>query len=413
MAETLNPVRRLFENAPAEAANNQLPDRMISADSHITEPPHIYTKYIDPAFRDRAPHLVDDQRGGQVYEIEGLRPLGLGSIAAAGIEPREISAVGRVFEQLPRGAWEPQARLADQLRDGIASEVIYPSVGMAICNHVDADFKHACMWAYNRWLQEEFVSHAPERLIGVVQTAVRSVAEAIDDFQKFKEMGFRGVMMPGNPATEEDYDDPSFDPLWRAAVELDLPLSFHILTSRSDGSHDVTSKNAPARSATMAWRGSVANGLNSVLKSLQDIIGMFIWGQVFERHPGLKLVCVEGDAGWLPHYAYRMDHFYDRHRFWLKMDDMGRRPSEQLADNVFLTFQDDITAFRQVGMVDPHNLMWANDFPHSDSTWPWSQEMLKAQTTHLNEMEKALIMRDNAARLYGIDVAALPSRLTA
>jgi predicted TIM-barrel fold metal-dependent hydrolase len=134
---------------------------------------------------------------------------------------------------------------------------------------------------------------------------------------------------------------------------------------------------------------------------------------VFERHPGLKLVCVEGDAGWLPHYAYRMDHFYDRHRFRMKMEDMDRRPSEQLADNVFLTFQDDITAFRQVGMVDPHNLMWANDFPHSDSTWPWSQEMLKAQTTHLAEEEKALIMRDNAARLYGIDLSALPSRVSA
>jgi predicted TIM-barrel fold metal-dependent hydrolase len=268
------------------------------------------------------------------------------------------------------------------------------------------------MWAYNRWLQEEFVSYAPERLIGIGQTAVRSVAEAIDDFQKFKEMGFRGVMMPGNPATEEDYDDPSFDPLWRAAVELDLPLSFHILTSRADGSHDTTAANAAGRTSAVAWRGGVFNGLNAVLKSLQDIIGMFIWGHVFERHPGLKLVCVEGDAGWLPHYAYRMDHFYDRHRFWLKMDDMAMRPSEQLANNVFLTFQDDITAFRQVGMVDPHNLMWANDFPHSDSTWPWSQQLLKAHTAHLDEEDKALILRDNAAKLYGIDVAALPSRLT-
>ena len=97
----------------------------------------------------------------------------------------------------------------------------------------------------------------------------------------------------------------------------------------------------------------------------------------------------------------------------LHYNDMQKRPSEQLADNVFLTFQDDITAFRQVGMVDPHNLMWANDFPHSDSTWPWSQELLKAHTAHLTDEEKALILCDNAAKLYGIDVASLPSRVTA
>jgi len=414
MAETLNPVRRLFEGAAAaDVASNRLPDRMISADSHIVEPPHTYSKYIDPAFRDRAPKIGKDRLGGDAFEVEGMPPIVLGSVAAAGIDPREITPLGRSFDQLPAGGSDPKQRLADQDRDGIAAEVIYPSVGMVLCNHKDADFKQACLWAYNRWLHEEFCSVAPDRLIGLGQTAVRSVAEAIDDLQKMKEMGFRGVMLPGNPATAEDYDNPAFDPLWRAAVELDMPISFHILTSRSDGAENATAPTEAARMGIASWRGGVFNAPQAILKSLQDILGLFIWGQVFERHPELKLICVEADAGWLPHFAYRMDHMYDRHRFWLKMGDMGRRPSEQLASNVFLTFQDDVTALKLVGLIDPHNLMWANDFPHSDSTWPWSQEMLKAQTAHLTEEEKALILRDNAARIYGIDVAALPSRLAA
>jgi predicted TIM-barrel fold metal-dependent hydrolase len=414
MVETLNPVRRLFEGATPEAAGNKLPDRMISADSHVVEPPHTYSKYIDPAFRDRAPKIVRDRRGGDAFEVEGMPLIVLGSLAAAGIDPREISPVGHSYDQLHRGGSDPKARLADQDRDGIAAEVIYPSVGMVLCNHADADFKQACMWAYNRWLHEEFVGHAPDRLIGLGQTAVRSVAEAVDDLHRMKEMGFRGVMLPGNPATAEDYDDPSFDPLWRASVELDMPVSFHILTSRSDGRNGTSPPASESDKTGMGnWRGGVFNGPQAVLKSIQDIIGLFIWGHVFERNPELKLICVEADAGWLPHYAYRMDHMYDRHRFWLKMDDMRKRPSEQLANNVFLTFQDDITVFRLVGLIDPHNLMWANDFPHSDSTWPWSQEMLGVQTAHLSEEDKALILRDNAARLYGIDVAALPSRIAA
>ena len=113
---------------------------------------------------------------------------------------------------------------------------------------------------------------------------------------------------------------------------------------------------------------------------------------------------VEADAGWLAHYSYRMDHFYDRHRYWMKLGDMGQRPSETLKRNVFLTFQDDITAFKAVGQIDAHNLLWANDFPHSDSTWPWSQEMLAEHTAHLTPEQKDWILHDNVAELYGLKV---------
>jgi predicted TIM-barrel fold metal-dependent hydrolase len=254
------------------------------------------------------------------------------------------------------------------------------------------------MWAYNHWLKEEFISGAPDRLIGLGQTAVRSVEEAIADFQKLKDMGMRGVMMPGNPATEFDYDDPRFDPLWRASVELQMPISFHILTSRSDGANSVG--KAGERLAT--HRGPPQNAAQSLLKSIQDLIGVFIWGRVFERNPDLRMVCVEADAGWAAHFAYRMDHGYKRHRFWMKMGDMKKMPSEYFHENIYLTFQDDWVAFRMTGMVNPRRLMWANDFPHSDSTWPWSQELLRSQTGMLSEQEKAWILRDNCAELYGI-----------
>ena len=38
---------------------------IISADSHIAEPPNCYTDYIEPAFKDRAPHVeVHPKYGG-------------------------------------------------------------------------------------------------------------------------------------------------------------------------------------------------------------------------------------------------------------------------------------------------------------------------------------------------------------
>jgi predicted TIM-barrel fold metal-dependent hydrolase len=394
---TLNPILESIEQSADIAAKNKIPEKLISADSHVTEPPHCYKDYIDPAFRNRAPDMQINVEGGHSFVVDGLpSPIPMGIIAAAGIDPREMKMGAALFENLHRGGWDGTARLADQDRDGIVAEVIYPSVGMVLCNHPDADYKQACMWAYNRWLHEEFCAVSPGRLIGLGQTAVRSVAEAIEDLHRFKEMGFKGAMLPGTPSTEQDYDHPSFDPLWSAAVELEFPLSFHMATSRADGNGKAFSIDGRPH------RGPKQNSAQLLLKSQQDIIGMFIWGRVFERHPKLKVVCVEADAGWVPHFVYRMEHLYKRHRFWLKVDEMSRSPGEYFSENIYLTFQDDWIALQMTRLMNPRRLLWANDFPHSDSTWPWSRNLLRGQTQHLTDEEKNWILHDNTAQLYGI-----------
>jgi uncharacterized protein len=48
--------------------------------------------------------------------------------------------------------------------------------------------------------------------------------------------------------------------------------------------------------------------------------------------------------------------------------------------------------------------MWANDFPHSDSTWPWSQEILAKQTVGMSADEKNFVLHDNVADLYGLSI---------
>jgi predicted TIM-barrel fold metal-dependent hydrolase len=384
----------------------------VSADSHVLEPPNCYVDYIDPAFRERAPVIRQNPAtGGDAFYIEGFaKPVGLGLLAAAGVDSRDIAVTAR-FEDLHRGGWDPKARLADQDRDGVQAEFVYPTVGMLICNHPDDAFKTACIWAYNRWLQE-FVGGAPGRLYGIGQITISSVEQAIRDLQRIKDMGFKGVMMPGDPDTEEDYDDPAFDPFWQAAIALELPISFHILTggltkSFVEGTAAFGGGVAPDKRTLRAQgvRGADINQSFSHVRMCQDILGMLVWGRVFERNPGLKVVCVEADAGWAPHYMYRMDHFYDRHRHWKKLGDMQKMPSEYFAENIYLTFQDDWSAFKVAHAMNPRRLLWANDFPHSDSTWPWSQEMLERNAVGVTAEERAWILRDNTAELYKIPVA--------
>jgi predicted TIM-barrel fold metal-dependent hydrolase len=274
---------------------------IISADSHVAEPPDTYIARIDKRFKDRAPVLVHDARRGDMFMIEGSKqPIPLALVSAAGKAPEELSPKGAVWDKLHKGGWDPQARLEAQDQDGIAAEVIYPSVGMELCNIPDLDLKQACMDAYNLWLAE-FCAPCPARLIGLGQAAVRTPADGIADMERIKQLGFKGVMLPGRPGMA-DYNDPMYEEFFEAAIALDLVCSFHILTS--------------GEGLKQSYRGSKINAFMSIVRGYQDLMSMFVFDGIFMRHPKLQIVSVEADGGWIPHFMYRMDHAYQRHRYW-------------------------------------------------------------------------------------------------
>ena len=369
----------------------------ISADSHITEPGDCYLPYIDPEFRDRAPVAFTHEQLGAVISIDnGRSVVPYGMIAAAGRPWDQIGPNIHVgWDELHAGGWDPKARLEEQDRDGVKVEVLYPSVGMLICNHPEVDYKHACFEAYNQWLAE-FVSVAPDRLIGLGQTALRSVDEGIEQLHRMKELGLKGVMLPGFPAHLEedgDYDDPRWDPFWRASVELDMPVSFHILTGSGNLGDGV-------------YRGPKMNSFIGIIRGNQDAIGTFIFGGVFDRVPELKIVCTEADAGWVPHWMYRADHAIERHRNWLADRTLERLPSEYMRENVYVTFQDDLVAFQTAHLMNHERLLWASDHPHSDATFPNSQQVLAEHTAHLSDEVRDDIAWRNCARLYGLEPVA-------
>jgi predicted TIM-barrel fold metal-dependent hydrolase len=361
----------------------------ISADSHVTEPGSAYRDNIDPKFRDRAPISVTDDIMGACIDVDnGRSRIPYGMVAAAGRPWDKIHPQNYVgWDELHQGGFDAAARVGEQILDGLAAEILYPSVGMLLCNHPDVDYKKACFDAYNRWMAE-FQSAAPDRLIGLGQTALRSVEEGVADLHAIRRLGLHGVMMPGFAGChdEGDFDDPRWDPLWQAAIDLRMPLSFHILTAGAgfDG-----------------FRGPKMNGGMAIIRACQDIIGTLIFGGVFERFPDLKVVCVEADAGWAPHWAYRADHNYNRHRNWLTAP-INRLPSEYFFENIYLTFQDDWIAFKTRHLMNHRRLLWASDHPHSDATFPNSQQILAEQTADMTDDERDDILWRNTATLYGL-----------
>ena len=367
-----------------------IPAGIISADGHVCEPADCYVDHIDPKYRDDAPRIVRQDDGTDAFIVPGMkRPVPLGFIDGAGFGPRERleRAKTMTFSDVRMAAYRGAERVPYMDQDGIAAELIYASVGMGICMHRDPEYKDACMWAYNRWLAE-MCADAPDRIFGMAQTAVLSVDAAIADFQQAKDMGFVGMMMPGDPI-HEDYDHTDYDALWECAADLGLPICFHILTSRAGSMHAET-------------RGHPMNNFLGIIRAIQDVVGLMVLGGVFDRHPNLKLVVAESDAGWLPHYMYRMDHAARMNAEGGIVKGLSKLPSEYIRSNVYATFQDDVTAYHTFNLFPYEHLLWASDFPHTDSTWPKSRQLIAEQASHLTEEQHQAIFRDNTAKLFNL-----------
>ncbi|RYE57241.1 MAG: amidohydrolase [Rhizobiaceae bacterium] len=367
----------------------------MSGDSHVVEPPEAYSRYIDPKYRDVAPKIIKNPNPeikNELYWAEGITPFAFHTSSAAGLKPHEIDMEHGGFASMHNAGWDSKYRIEAQDRDGMLAEVIYPTIGMLLCSIPDGAYRQACFRAFNQWMRD-YCSENPVRLAGIGQSAAWTPEETIADLHQIKELGLKGAMLPGSADGGLDYDSPEYDKVWDCAVELGLPICFHILTGRG-----------PLSLTTAPPRGGKLAAFTSIVRELQDIAGLFVFGRVFERHPDLRVVLVESDAGWAPHFCTRMDHAYKRHRFWMKTGEMARMPSEYFLENIYMTFQDDWVALKNTDILNPRRLLWANDYPHSDSTWPWSHELLAHHTQGLTDQEIDWILRENAKELFKLEV---------
>jgi predicted TIM-barrel fold metal-dependent hydrolase len=363
---------------------------VISADSHVLEPHDLWTRRLaQGSFADRAPKMVEDAEHGHLFVIDGVRPFPVGLAGAAGRPSSELRASGTRVEELRSGGWDPATRLQDMDTDGIDAEVLYPSVGMALAQSTDAGYQLACVRAYNDWLVE-YCEAGEGRLVGLAMVPTIDVDDGVAEIERAHRAGLRGAMVPG-VAAEGHYADTRFDPLWAAFAERGWPVSFHILTGGMGG--DPTLGSGIALMTVM-----------SVVHQVQQTLSLLIFGGVFDRHPGLRVVSAEHDGGWVAHYAYRLDQMYERHHSWLgrRAAAIRRQPSEYLRTNVWYTFQKDPVAVETRHRVGVGQLMWASDYPHSDSTWPHSRKVIERDFAGVPADELDAIVRGNAAALYGV-----------
>ena len=181
-------------------------DRIISADGHNLEPPHIWEKYLPRQFAEHAPRLVKDPKGGDAWElIRGADPMPIGLVTNAGPGGRryeENDGFGVTYDSIRQGAFDGRARLEEQDIDGVDAEVIYPSqrTMQVFMAQPDETLHLAGLQAYNDWLREEFCAADPERLIGLAQMPAIGTPAAVKAVEAAQQAGFKGVIITSFPS---------------------------------------------------------------------------------------------------------------------------------------------------------------------------------------------------------------------
>ena len=263
--------------------------------------------------------------------------------------------------------------------DGVDAEVLY---GGGPLNTEDLALRGASYTAYNAWLAD-FCRGAPGRLFGIAYLPMWDIDVAIEETRRAAKAGLRGVLIPTIPR-EKPYDDPTYKRFWKVLEELQLPAHIHtgVRAPRFDGANFM-----------------VYMVMNKI--GMCEPISLFIFSGILDRHPGLKLVAVEGGVSWCAWLVHYMDHIWERHRYWTESP-IEQPPSYYFHRQVLATFMDDPPGVRERQLIGVGNIMWSSDYPHAETTWPHSREEIERHFAGVAEEEKYRIVCGNALDLYRI-----------
>ena len=372
---------------------------ILSADSHVLEPPDLWTTRMQPRFRDRAPHLIHEFNGqtGDFLACDPLRPFNPTSLGCAGVPPDQLETFFKGGYAVCRpGSWDPVERLKDMDFDGLGAEIFYCGYGMSLFSHPDEEFQRDAHRAYNDWAAD-YASYAPRRLFPVANISMTDPAADLQELQRIKKMGFRGIFISNDPLAERRYDNPMWDSFWTAVEEYDLPVNIHILTRQG---------------GPQVGANQIVDGVTLPVPAFRTIAEM-ITGGAFDRHPKLKIVSVENDIGWLPNYLKRLEWY--SFRFGPRFPLLKGNAADYWKRQVYATFQDDIPGIRCRDLIGVDRLMWGSDYPHFDSTFPKSREAIERNFEGVPESERELILGQTMVEVYNLQniLAEIPETVAA
>jgi predicted TIM-barrel fold metal-dependent hydrolase len=395
---------------------------VISVDDHVVEPPHLWQTWLPSRWRDRGPRVVQDtcrtdvEAGGHVatyvrgaegpvvdwwvYE-DAYRPIPQ-VMACAGFAPDELTMAPIPFAEMRPGCYDPAARLADMDLNRTERSLCFPNyprfAGQLFTEAKDKDLAHAGVVAYNDWMVEEWCGSSGGRLIPLCIIPMWDPALAAAEVRRNAARGCRAITfteLPANLGLPSIHDrDRYWDPLLAACDETGTVVCMHI---GSGSKMPSTSADAPF-------------GVGTALTSLNAYMSMADWllSGALVRFPRLKIAYSESQVGWMPFLLERVDQVFTKSKVWSELDPvLTELPSTQVPGRVFGCFFDDMVGVDARHRIGITQLVFETDYPHQDSTWPHTSELVAQIAERVTPEELEMLLRTNAIAMLDLDPADL------
>jgi len=345
-------------------------DVLISADSHVSEDGDLWSSRLPARLKDSAPRFGNRRADSGNSRFEGKS-----------------------------GGWDPNERLKEMAQDGVSAEVLYPTLGLRLFGLDDPELQEACFRVYNDWVID-YCSVAPDQLVGVGCVSVYDVDRGVRELERCKKNDLRGALIWQAPHPDLPFTSDHYERFWAAAQDLEMPVSLHILTGHNYSKDGLGATGQ--RSGVEHYRGTVNLKAFDAINAVFDLI---FYG-VLERYPRLKFVIVENEIGWIPFFLQQWDYYY-RRKTETSAPPTAEPPSAYFYRQMYATFFDDAVGAHNLGWWGVNNCMWSNDYPHPNSTWPHSRDVIGRHLGHIQTDDQTKLLCTNVAGLYGLKIPVL------
>ena len=327
----------------------------IDFDTHVYEPLDVWTKYMDPEYRDRAPKLFTDPSNGKLMLslAEHIYPKVPGHPGLANIYGPD--------SKMDRTGNDPHVRLKRMDAEGTDIQVVFPTLGMIGFSTAvgDPGLALAQTRAYNRYMGE-FQSADRRRLRAAMLVPVNHPELAAEEMRRaHREEGLTIVYMNPTPPDDLPWSHPSRDPFWRTAEELGLTVVFHESTVGAPG--NAIGINRYTTHWPMIY---LATHTVEVMFAYADVI----LGGTLERFPKTKLGSAEAHVHWLPGWLALMDQTCglgsNLHKKNSGAPELTMKPSDYFRRNCFVAAFPEDTMIAEAYAVAPESIVVITDWPH-------------------------------------------------
>jgi len=375
---------------------------LVSVDDHVIEPASMFDAHIQDKYRQRAPRVLTDSDGGEYWQFEDERAAYMGLNAVAGCPPEEYGLNPTRYDQMRPGCYDVDERVRDMSANGVLASLNFPTFphfcGQLFARCKDKDLAIAVARAYNDWHIDEWCGAYPDRFIPCAITPFWDPELMADEVRRIAAKGCHAVTFSENPEKlgHPSLHSPHWDPFWKACEDTRTVVCLHI---GSSSALLLTATDAPADVMISI------TPMNSFL-ALNDLM----WTPVFRKFPEIKLAMSEGGIGWIPYALERMDYVFEHHHAWTGADFGGGRPSDVYRQHIITCFIDDASGLEQRHRIGVDSMTWECDYPHSDSTWPNSPELLGKTLHGIPDDEIDKITHLNAMRVFQFDPFSIRAR---